>query len=183
VQVCRSMRCTDAARAVAVATMPQHASSQRVAQAAEPYNATADVCRRDMSVVIRARLTAALPRRGTHASAHRSPCHPVTARKVPNRAAPTTRAAPKKAAALPRGCSARRRFRRETCVPEGQSEAVFEAKFRASPPASHPPSFGLVPIGRPKVTPHLARGRSANDRTRNGARRNQPRKHVCQLPT
>lgn len=100
-----------------------------------------------------------------------SPCHRS---ENPNRAAPTTRAAPKTAAALPRGCPARRRFRRETHVPKGQIEAVFEAKFRACPPASPPPSFGLVrsAAGGP---PRISRaGAPANDRTRNGPRPEPP---------
>ena len=75
------LRRTGAARAVAVAAASQDASSQRVAQAAEPHNIAADVCRRDMSVVIRARLTAAMPRRGPTPPGTSFSCHPVTAQK------------------------------------------------------------------------------------------------------
>ena len=170
------------ARAVALAATLQHAWSQRVGQAAEPYNATADVCRRDMSVVIRARLTAAVQRRGTHASARRSRCHPVIARGR-HRSTPLRQPHGQKVLPARRG--------------DVRRGAVFDDKPTSRQARSRPfsrPSFGQIPRHlTPQVSayfdraakshPHLARGRSANDRTRKARDVRHPRKHVCQLPT
>ena len=148
------------AEQVAAAAMSRHASSQRLARTVDPYNATADVCQRDKSVVIRARRapTNAAPRHPTPWRRSGTPplsfpCLPVTAPGIP---APRRFGRPRSlesGSSTPPGCPARRRFRRENRVSRGQIGAIFETKFRASPPASLPPSFGLVRSARPKATP------------------------------
>lgn len=173
VRWCRSMRCRTPRERSQSQRRNRMPSSQRVAQAAAPYNVAADVCRRDTVVVIRARLGSTTDAPQSRSSGHSFSCHRVTTRKNTEPRSSDNRAAPQKGRCATAGMSSEAPFSTRNRRAGRPDRGRFEAKFRASPPASPPPSFGLVRSALAR-SPNLARGRSTNDRTRNGPRPEPP---------
>lgn len=123
------------------------------------------------------RATTDAPR--SHASGHRSP---VTARKGPIHQLRQPML-PKKGPLRYRVMYGEAPFSTRNRRAEGPDRGGFRGQVSGMSPGIFPPKFRPSSIGPQERHPHLARGRSANDRTRNGPRRSHLRNHVCQLPT
>lgn len=151
------------AEQVAAAAMSRHASSQRVARTVDPYNATADVCQRDKSVVIRARRapTNAAPRHPTpwrrSGTPSRSPS-PVSLSPARNPRPPPVRpaATPRKCFQHPAGMSGEASFSTRKPRVARPDRRHFRDQVSGKSPGISPPKFRPSSIGPAESDPHVS---------------------------
>lgn len=171
VQWCCYLRCTSVAGG-RCSRSDYTAPVASVARAAAAYNATADVCRRDMSVVIRARRRWSLRVRCSPAAGpapahpdreHR--CHLVDRHLVTPAVTPIHRCDPRGPVlrSLPRAAERSRETPFSTRDPlvSRPDRNRFRGQVSGKSPGIFPPSFGLVSIGRRESYPHVVIGRFA----------------------